>query len=109
MMCARFYDLAIPFSAHLINGDVAMISTCALTLWCNCTAAKFPDMVLARFPFDSIHHTAKLIKAQLISSSDVSLRKQTYRSSSTYKRRTQTGNLTRNCIETIPQRTFQRA
>ena len=100
MVCARFYDLAIPFSAHLINGDVAMISTCASTLWYYCTAANFPDMVLARFPVDSIHHAAKLIKAQLISSGDVSLRKQTYRSS-TYKRRTK--------IETIPQRTFQRA
>ena len=76
MMCARFYDLAIPFSAHLINGDVAMISTCASTLWYYCTAANFPDMVLGRFSFDSIHHAAKSIKAQLISSGDVSLRKQ---------------------------------
>ena len=72
-MCARFYDLAIPFSAHLINGDVAMISTCASTLWYYCTVANFPDMVLARFPFDSTHHAAKSIKAQLISSSDVSI------------------------------------
>ena len=108
-MCARFYDLAIPFSAHLINGDVTMISTCASTVWYYCTAEIFPDMVLARFPFDSIHHAAKSIKAQLISSGDVFLRKQTYRSSSTYKRRTKTGNLTRSCIETIPQRIFQRA
>ena len=76
MMCARFYDLAIPFSAHLINGDVAVISTCASTLWYYCTAVNFPDMVLGRFPFDSIHYAAKSIKAQLISSGDVSLRKQ---------------------------------
>ena len=75
-MCARFYDLAIPFSARRINGDVAMISTCASTLWYHCTAAIFPDMVLARFPFDSKHHAAKSIKAQLISSGDVSLCKQ---------------------------------
>ena len=75
MMCARFYDLAIPFSAHLINGDVAMISTCASTLWYYCTAANFPDMALSRFPFDSMHHAAKSIKAQLISSGDVSIRK----------------------------------
>ena len=53
-----------------------MISTCASTLWYYCTAANFPDMVLGRFPFDSIHHAAKSIKAQLISSGDVSLRKQ---------------------------------
>ena len=76
MMCARFYDLAIPFSAHLINGDVAIISTCASTMWYYCTAANLLDMVLARFSFDSVHHTAKSIKAQLISSGDVSLRKQ---------------------------------
>ena len=75
-MCARFYDLAIPFRAHLINEDVAIISTCASTLWYYCTAANFPHMVLARFPFDSIHHAAKSIKAQLISSGDVFLRKQ---------------------------------
>ena len=76
MMCARVYDLATPFSPHLINGDVAMISTCASTLWYYCTAANFPDMVLARFPSDSRHHAAKSIEAQLISSGDVSLRKQ---------------------------------
>ena len=49
-----------------------MISTCASTLWYYCTAANFPDMVLGRFPFDSIHHAAKSIKVQLISSGDVS-------------------------------------
>ena len=76
-MCVHFYDLAIPFSAHLINGDVAMISTCASTLWYYCTAANFPDTVLARFTFDSRHHAAKSIKAQVISSGDVSLHKQT--------------------------------
>ena len=56
-----------------------MISTCASTLWYYCTAANFPDMVLGRFPFDSIHHAAKSIKAQLISSGDVSLRKQNFK------------------------------
>ena len=76
MMSARFYDLAIPLSVHLIKGDVAMISTCASTLGSYCTAVIFPDMVLARCPFDSRHHAAKSIKAQLISSGDVSLRKQ---------------------------------
>ena len=75
-MRARFYDLAISFSAHLINGDVAMISTWTSTLWYYCTAAIFLDMVLARFPFDSRHHAAKSIKAQLISSGDVSLCKE---------------------------------
>ena len=75
-MCAPFYDLAIPFSAHLINGDVVMIFTCASTLWYYCTAAIFFDMVLARFPFETRHHAAKSVKAQLISSGDVSFHQQ---------------------------------
>ena len=72
---ASAWDLAMPRSAHLINGEDVSIST---PIRKYCTAANFPTTVPIRFP-GSKHQAANSIRAHNTSSCEISAPKNSSR------------------------------